>query len=155
MAGPQTIMCPSAACEDGALLLGRQGANGVVAFATRPVRLDAKAASGLRAAGDPERAFRFASPCARSGCAQWGQGRCGVIDLVLAAPQDIPVPDVLPPCIIRPGLPVVRPERGRGVRGVPLRRYRQRRGIGAHAEPPGLTSGLAMGRSRSRARRAS
>jgi hypothetical protein len=102
MAGRQTIMCPSANCEDGALLLGRRGANGVVAFATKPVRLDAEAASGLRAAGDPERAFRFSSPCARSGCAQWGQGRCGVIDVVLAAPRDSPVPDVLPPCVIRP-----------------------------------------------------
>jgi len=102
MANHRTIMCPSATCDEGALLLGRVAANGNVAFATKRVALDAGTASALRRAGQPERAFRFSSPCARSGCAQWGRGRCGVIDAVLETPQAAPTPSSLPACIIRP-----------------------------------------------------
>jgi hypothetical protein len=101
MATRRTIMCPSATCDDGALLLGRVSESGVVAFATNPVTLDAGTASELRAAGRPEQAFRFSSPCARSGCAQWGNGRCGVIDAVMRAPQTAPKPASLPACLIR------------------------------------------------------
>jgi hypothetical protein len=103
MAVRRTVMCPSATCDDGALLLGRIDENRVVAFATKPVRLDAGTASALRQVGRPERAFRFSAPCAQSGCAQWAQGRCGVIDAVLRTPQAaVSLPPTLPACLIRP-----------------------------------------------------
>lgn len=96
----RTVLCPSATCEEGALLLGRV-VDSEVEFASRPVWIDPQIASGLRARGDPERLFRFSAPCATSGCGQWATGRCGVIDTVMNAPQSGPAPHGLPSCLIR------------------------------------------------------
>jgi hypothetical protein len=49
----------------------------------------------------PERRFRFADTCVKSGCRQWDNGRCGVIDRVLAANQNFRAEPELPPCSIR------------------------------------------------------
>jgi hypothetical protein len=49
----------------------------------------------------PEKRFRFADSCVKNGCRQWGNGRCGVIDRVLAANPDYPNAEELPPCSIR------------------------------------------------------
>lgn len=100
MTDRRTVLCPSATCEDGAVLLGRV-VERKVAFASRPVRLNTAIASELRARGDPERMFQFAAPCAKSGCGQWAQGRCGVVDMILDASQPGPKPASLPACLIR------------------------------------------------------
>ena len=49
----------------------------------------------------PEKRFRFADTCVKTGCLQWGNGRCGVIDRVLAANPDHKDSEELPKCSIR------------------------------------------------------
>ena len=51
----------------------------------------------------PEKRFRFAHKCVERGCKQWAEGKCGIIDAVLAhhtRPES--KPDQLPQCAIRP-----------------------------------------------------
>ena len=77
-----SIMCPSARCHEGAVLLGIVLPDGRVAFAEGRTTVDCRefvsvaTSEGRRA---PERRFRFSSPCAQGGCRQWTGTACGVI----------------------------------------------------------------------------
>lgn len=101
-AGQEDLLCPSAACEPGALLLGVVGSGGRLGYLRPALEVDeafvAKAGEGRRA---PEKRFRFAQPCAASGCSFWSEGRCGVADA--AAASDYGEDEgSLPACAIRP-----------------------------------------------------
>lgn len=93
------LLCPSAPCEPGALLLGLVGGDGRVGYLRPALEIDedfiAKALSGRT----PEKRFRFAQPCRESGCQHWGDGRCGVAD---AATESDEGEGALPACAIRP-----------------------------------------------------
>jgi hypothetical protein len=97
---PPQALCPSSTCSPGAILLGIVQADGTVAFLDHRRVVDdffVKLAHEGRA---PEKRFRFADTCVKSGCRQW-DGRCGVIDGVLTANPNYREADELPPCAIR------------------------------------------------------
>ena len=80
-----SILCPSAQCHEGAILLGIVLPDGRVAFTEGRTIVDREfvtiaTSDGRRA---PERRFRFSSPCAQSACRQWTGAECGVITSAL------------------------------------------------------------------------
>lgn len=95
--------CPSAACEPGAILLGLVDAGDRVGYLSPPLRIDEEFVSRARRGRSPEKRFRFAAPCVEAGCRQWSDGRCGVIDEVLASAEAVALaePGALPRCAIR------------------------------------------------------
>ena len=96
------VLCPSALCKDGAIVLGIVLPNNTIAYADRRYKIDAGQAEAMRNAPvGAEKRFRFASGCAQCGCGQWSGGKCGVIEDVLAAPPDASLPRELPQCSIR------------------------------------------------------
>jgi hypothetical protein len=90
-AGRGAKSCPSALCEQDALLLGVVGADGTVGYIQPATRISADFVAQAQERGHPERSFRFSGPCREAGCPQWtGQG-CGVIDVVIGSkPADAP-----------------------------------------------------------------
>jgi hypothetical protein len=94
-------LCPSARCEEGALLLGIVGPNGTVGFISPPMRVDAGFVARAHLGRAPERRFRFVGRCVEDACRHWTGHRCGVIDAALAAfgREDV---EVVRPCAIRP-----------------------------------------------------
>lgn len=101
MVTPSTTLCPSARAEEGALLLGVVGPDQAVRMLADPEPLTPELTEAVAAVSEPEKQFRFANRCVKSGCNQWHDGRCGVIDLVMSFNQHLPQPAALPPCAIR------------------------------------------------------
>ena len=98
----QPVLCPSARCKDGAIVLGIVLPNKTIAYADRRLRIDsAQAEQMLSGTMSPEKRFRFSSPCAQHSCGQWSNGKCGVIEQVLTAPPPPSLPRDLPDCSIR------------------------------------------------------
>ena len=102
----QPVLCPSSRCKDGAIVLGIVLPNQTIAYADQRFRIDADQAEKMRSSDvSPEKRFRFSSPCAQCGCAQWvnngSGGKCGVIEEVLEAPLPAFLPKTLPGCSIR------------------------------------------------------
>jgi hypothetical protein len=96
--------CPSARCQEGAILLGIAGTNGVVGYLSQRLEVDRDFVTKAREGRSPERRFRFAGPCVEGDCAQWDGKRCGVIDMAVDAQQNGVVPTLdlpLPRCAIR------------------------------------------------------
>jgi hypothetical protein len=94
-------LCPSARCKRGALLLGVVGADGAVGVTGEDFVVDDDFVRIAGAGRTPEKRFRFADACARSGCSHWTEGACGLIDVVLnRTPIKAPSP-ALKPCAIR------------------------------------------------------
>jgi len=75
--------------------------NGTIAFLEQRRMVDEFFVKLAHEGRQPEKRFRFADTCVKSGCLQWGNGRCGVIDRVLAANPDYKDLEELPACSIR------------------------------------------------------
>lgn len=106
MSGEQNRpLCPSAACVEGATLLGIVQADGRVRFIPQPLTVGDDFVAKARQGRAPEKRFRFAAPCATKACRQWTGTRCGVIDRVLDRLADPPASEDpardLPACAIR------------------------------------------------------
>jgi hypothetical protein len=103
--GPVARSCPSALCEEDALLLGVVAPGGTVAYVQPPTRISADFVARAQAQGHPERRFRFSVPCREAACHQWTGTGCGVIDIVIGTrPEDPaagPADAGLPACGIR------------------------------------------------------
>jgi hypothetical protein len=100
MAKEDKLLCPSYRCVKGARLIGIVRADRTVAFLGGSIPVDRQFA---RAAGEgrpPEVRFRFAGPCAQSGCANWNGGGCGIA--AQFAVERVPPAEELPECGIRP-----------------------------------------------------
>jgi hypothetical protein len=99
-------LCPSARCEEGAILLGIVGKDGLVGYVSPQMKVDEDFVRKAHEGRTPEKRFRFSQPCIESGCIQWTGSRCGVIDRALQAAEDAQVVDTsdkkLPRCTIRP-----------------------------------------------------
>lgn len=94
-----TVLCPSATCETGALLIGRAVSPTKVVILPTPIIISTAfvdEASKHRAA---EKRFRFASPCKGSGCRNWTGQKCKVPEETLSVLP--PLDDRLPDCGIR------------------------------------------------------
>jgi hypothetical protein len=88
---PGVKSCPSALCEEGALLLGVVGPEGTVGYVQPPTPVSEDFVRQAQERGHPERSFRFSGPCREGACPQWtGQG-CGVIDIVIGSKPADPV----------------------------------------------------------------
>jgi len=98
-------LCPSARCEEGAILLGIVGKDGVVGYVSPLITVDQDFVRQAHKGRAPEKRFRFSQPCIEGGCRQWTGSRCGVIDRALQATEEADTPDVwdgvLPKCSIR------------------------------------------------------
>jgi hypothetical protein len=96
-----SILCPSAHCEDGAILLGIVIADGRVAFASDRIVVDEEFVRIAHQGRSPEMRFRFSAPCVKAACRQWTGERCGVIDAILDHLTPGEPGDPLPACSIR------------------------------------------------------
>ncbi len=100
-------LCPSARCEEGAILLGIVGEDGIVGYVTPRLIVNSEFVHQAHEGRAPEKRFRFSQPCIKSGCQQWTGSRCGLIDRVLNAIQEADTPNwsarTMPKCSIRPG----------------------------------------------------
>ncbi len=96
------ILCPSARCEEGAILLGIVMGDGRVAFASERIVVDEEFVRIAHEGRSPEMRFRFSAPCVKAACRQWTGERCGVIDAVLDHIAPGEPGDRLPACTIRP-----------------------------------------------------
>ena len=106
MSSGDDILCPSARCEPGAILLGVVGGDGLVGFITPELVVDEDFVEEAHKGRVPEKRFRFSQPCATTACEHWTGSRCGVIDGVMeeVSERRIPLPaeGSLPKCSIRP-----------------------------------------------------
>lgn len=91
--------CPSATLSDGAVLLGIVNENGSVGFISNKTILTGELFDEIAAVPEPEKQFRFSNACVESGCRQWKEGKCSVIQRVLDANSAIE--PQLPGCSIR------------------------------------------------------
>ena len=78
-------------------MVGPQG----VIYREQHTRVDAAFVELASQVGSPERRFRFANKCVECGCKQWSNGRCGVIDAVMAYRPEESQTTELPKCSIR------------------------------------------------------
>lgn len=69
-------------------------------FFSNRMQLDEGSVKEFKKLGEPERFYRFSSPCVQNGCRQWAGGNCTVIKRVLDAGVENLPPDA-PACIIR------------------------------------------------------
>jgi hypothetical protein len=107
--------CPSARCEEGSLLIGVVGSDGLVGYLRPALPVDADFVRIAAEGREAEQRLRFASPCVEGSCRHWTGRQCGLIDSTLEAAEEreLPGPDRL-----------VRPTRGRGLRRLPARHDR-------------------------------
>ena len=101
---PSDLTCPSSPCAPGATLLGVMGETGELAYLRTQLQVDDGFVETARAQDTPPEArMRFASPCQKTGCAQWTGEGCGVVRKVLAAVEaQGGLPETpLQPCVIR------------------------------------------------------
>jgi hypothetical protein len=101
----QPHLCPSANCRPGSVLLGFLGADGTLAYVRPRLTIDNEFVDKASAVGPPEKRFRFAAPCIKSGCVEWTGARCQVIERALTrAVSNVKggsLRNDLPPCTIR------------------------------------------------------
>ena len=94
------LLCPSARCEAGAILLGVVGSDSRVGFIRPLMTIDEQFVEAARRARAPEKRFRFAQPCVAEDCRHWHNSRCGVADAATKRKEAAARP--LPACSIRP-----------------------------------------------------
>jgi hypothetical protein len=84
--------------------LGIVRADGRIAYVGPGFGIDEDFVASARSGRAPEKRFRFAQPCAETGCVHWEADRCGVIDAAvdaeIARTPEAAV-DPLPRCGIR------------------------------------------------------
>ena|SRR5437899_4959436 len=97
-------LCPSARCEDGAVLLGVVGGDGLVGYLRPQLKIDAEFVREAKLGDTPEVRFRFSQPCIEGNCVQWTGKRCGFIQRVMRSAAALstkgPVAGI-PACSIR------------------------------------------------------
>ncbi|HZH30596.1 MAG TPA: hypothetical protein VEY11_07510 [Pyrinomonadaceae bacterium] len=97
----ETILCPSARCEDGAILVGIVMSDGRVAFTSGRMEINEEFVQIAHRGRSPEKRFRFANTCVKGACQQWSGSRCGIIDAVMEAVRPAGETSELPACSIR------------------------------------------------------
>jgi hypothetical protein len=103
---PQRVLCPSALCREGAVLLGIVDSYGNVGYINPAPTIGREFVEEAHEQGRaPEHRFRFAAPCLETACAHWAGTRCGVIDQAMSVPETthpiIDPTDSLPRCAVR------------------------------------------------------
>ena len=94
-------LCPSYACQEGAILLGIVMRDGRVAFSSDRLIVNEEFVQIARTGRTPEKRFRFGGQCVQNGCRQWTGERCGVIDSITETANVEVESAALPECSIR------------------------------------------------------
>ncbi|MBB3839316.1 hypothetical protein FHS57_003322 [Runella defluvii] len=98
----QKATCPSAEPKAGAVLLGVVKQDGEVALLSQRIEIDEHFIETASQGRDLGQRFRFASPCAAKGCANWSGHHCMVLDIARQLAHIEPhVDELLPACSIR------------------------------------------------------
>jgi len=95
-----SLMCPSARCESGAVLIGMVRPDSTVGHIPQRMEVDADFVKTANSDGLAETRFRFASPCVKAGCSQWKNNQCGVVEDAADELADMQT-KTLPKCSIR------------------------------------------------------
>ena len=106
------LCCPSADAQPGALVIGMRRADGTIGYLRDRLEATPDFVDAIRAAGTADTQFRFAGPCARSGCGHWRDddtaadagadaGHCGLIGRLRDVVPGELLADTLPRCTIR------------------------------------------------------
>lgn len=102
---PRRGLCPSAGAGPGSALFGVVARDGTIAYLPKALRVTPEFLDTARQGREPERRFRFASPCQAAGCGNWRDGGCSLPRRVaedLAAAGRTPPEPTAAPCAIRP-----------------------------------------------------
>ena len=95
-------ICPSFRCEDGALLLGIRQESGIVAILPKALPIDESFIANAKENDVlPERRFRFAGKCVKSGCHNWNKNGCGVAIRLMHFLEQETFLEPIPDCSIR------------------------------------------------------
>lgn len=98
----QKATCPSAEPKAGAVLLGVVKQNGEVNLLSQRIEIDETFIETALQGRDLGQRFRFASPCAAKGCANWSGHHCMVLDIARQLAHIEPLSQfTLPACSIR------------------------------------------------------
>ncbi|MCA0228902.1 MAG: hypothetical protein LCH91_00465 [Bacteroidetes bacterium] len=98
----QKAACPSAEPKAGAVLLGVVKQNGEVNLLSQRIEIDETFIETASQGRDLGQRFRFASPCAAKGCANWSGHHCMVLDIARQLAHVEPLSQfTLPACSIR------------------------------------------------------
>ncbi|AXE18667.1 hypothetical protein DR864_13345 [Runella rosea] len=98
----QKATCPSAEPKAGAVLLGVVKQNGEVNLLSQRIEIDETFIETASQGRDLGQRFRFASPCAAKGCANWSGHHCMVLDIARQLAHIEPLSQfTLPACSIR------------------------------------------------------
>ena len=97
----QPLLCPSSTGTTGNLVIGKVHADDTVTLLEQPQPVTDELMAAKQADVSMESQYRFAGKCIKSGCNQWDGKGCGVIKLLSAINQALPVDDDLKPCAIR------------------------------------------------------
>jgi len=98
---PPNVLCPSARMNEGAILVGIVLQDGQVAFSLDRLTVNREFLLNARQGRSPEKRFRFGDVCVKSGCLQWTDDGCGVVENVLGAVSASGEITELPNCSIR------------------------------------------------------
>lgn len=101
MVNKESVLCPSAECEEGAILLGIVQREGHISFVSEKIIADKEFVQIARKGRNPRKRFRFSNHCVTSACSQWTNSRCGVIDKVIEILEPQCNKPELPSCSIR------------------------------------------------------
>lgn len=84
-----SVLCPSARCVEGAILLGAVRPDGAIGILPQRYYVTAAFVDAVGMADEaPERRFRFAAPCQFGNCQNWQKSTCQVIELALTLPVE-------------------------------------------------------------------
>ena len=97
----ESILCPSAQCDEGAILLGVVQKNGHISFVRDKVFIDDEFVRISHLGRSPEKRFRFANTCAKAACKHWRNHQCMVVDTIVDICSPQPEMPRLPQCSIR------------------------------------------------------
>lgn len=78
-------LCPSYICKSGASLYGIVNKNGLIDYLPDAIEINQAFVEEAKQGREPEKRFRFAGNCAKSGCNHWdgSQKECGLINKII------------------------------------------------------------------------
>ncbi len=96
----ENYLCPSYVAKPGAELFGIINSNGHVDYLNTTIAINEDFIARANKGRTPEKRFRFAGNCAKSGCKQWKNHECGLVHDIVEIIEN-PVSEALQHCPIR------------------------------------------------------
>ncbi|QXP57165.1 hypothetical protein H0I25_05065 [Cellulophaga sp. HaHa_2_95] len=80
----ENLLCPSYLAKPGAQLYGIINSDGYIDFLKQPIAVNETFIAQANEGRNPEKRFRFAGNCAKSGCKQWTGKDCGLVGNIIS-----------------------------------------------------------------------